>query len=118
MRTSNIRDHARSDHHIHAMAIHCKMAGGSSTSSEPTIVSILQEIPEDTKSKLRKKFDIAYIVATQKLVDSKYPAICELEKRHGVNIGSTYLNSNACKTFCKFIAESKRLDLCKVIANA
>ena len=28
------------------------------------------------------------------------------------------MNSNACKTFCKFIAESKRLDLCKVFADA
>ena len=116
MRTSNIRDHARSDQHIHAMSIHCKVAYGSSVSSELTIVSMLQEIPEDT-SKLRKKFEIAYFVATQKLAYSKYPAICELEKCHGVNIGSTYFNSNAYKTFCKFIAESKRLDLCKIIAN-
>lgn len=118
MRTSNIRDHAHSDQHIHAMSIHCKMGAGSCISSEPTIVNILQEIPEDTKIKLRKKFNIAYFVATQKLAYTKYPAICELEKHHGVNIGSTYLNSNACKTFCKFIAESKRLDLCKVIANS
>ena len=120
VRTSNIRDHARSDQHIHAMSIHYKMADGNSISreAEPTIVSMLQEIPQDTRSKLRKKFEIAYFVATQKLAYSKYPAICELEKHHGVNIGSTYLNSNACKTFCKFIAESKRLDLCKIIANA
>ena len=120
VRTSNIRDHARSDQHIHAMSIHYKMADGNSISREAelTIVSMLQEIPQDTRSKLRKKFEIAYFVATQKLAYSKYPAICELEKHHGVNIGSTYLNSNACKTFCKFIAESKRLDLCKIIANA
>ena len=65
-----------------------------------------------------KKFDITYFVATQKLAYSKYPAICDVEKRHDVNIGSTYLNSNACKTFCKFIAESKRLNLHNIIANA
>ena len=79
MRTSNIRDHTRSDQHIHAMSVHYKMADGSSISSEPTIVSMLQEIPEDTKSKLKKKFDIAYFVATERLAYSKYPAICELE---------------------------------------
>lgn len=54
MRISNIRDHARSDQHIHAMSIHFKMANGSCTSGELPIVSMLQEIPEDTKSKLRK----------------------------------------------------------------
>ena len=64
---------------------------------------MLQEIPEDTKSKLRKKFEIEYFVATQKLEYSKYPAICEVEKHHGVYIGSKYLNNNAYKIFCKLI---------------
>ena len=52
MRTSNIRDYARSDQHVHTMSIHCKTADGSGISSEPTIVSMLQDIPQDTKSKL------------------------------------------------------------------
>ena len=54
-----------------------------------------------------KKFEIVYFVATQKLVYSKYPAIYELEKHHGINFGLTNLNSNAYKTFCKFIPELK-----------
>ena len=66
---------------------------------------MLQEIPEDTKSKLRKKFKIEYFAATQKLEYSKYPAICEVEKHHSVNFGSTYLNNNAYKTFCKLTPE-------------
>ena len=54
VRTSNIRDHAcRNQHIIHVMSIHCKMADGSYISSEPIIFSMLQEIPEDAKSKLR-----------------------------------------------------------------
>ena len=85
--------------------------------SQLLLRSMLQEILEDIKSKLRKKFDIAYFAATQKLIYSKYPAICELKECHVVNIG-TYLNSNACKPFCKFIAESKELDLYDVLANA
>ena len=52
VRTSNIRDYTRSDQHIHAMSIHCKTADGSGISCEPTIVSMLQDIPQDTKSKL------------------------------------------------------------------
>ena len=82
----NIKDHVRINQHVHAMSAHCKVNDGSSISSEPTIGSMLQEIPEDTKSKLRKKLEIAYFVATQKPAYSKYPAICKLEKHHGVNI--------------------------------
>ena len=90
------------------MSFHCELA-------DAVVYLVSQPFARNT---LRKEFDIAYFAATQKLAYSKYPDICELEKRHGVNIGTTYLNNNACKTFCKFIAESKKLDLCKVIANA
>jgi len=54
-------------------------------------------MPENTKINLRKKFDIAYFVATQKLTYGKYPAICDLEKQHGINVESTYLNENVMK---------------------
>ena len=37
-----------------------------------------------------KKFDIAYFVAKEKLPFQKYPRICELEAKHGVNLGGTY----------------------------
>jgi len=47
-------------------------------------------------------------VAKKKLAFNKYPLICELEARHGVDIGATYVNENAGKTFCANIAESRR----------
>ena len=76
VRTNNIRDLTCSNQHIQAMSFHCKLADGSSISSEPIVVNMLQKIPEDIKSKLRKKFGIAYF---EKLAYSKYPAICELD---------------------------------------
>ena len=54
----------------------------------------------------RKKFDIAYFVATEKMTFTKYPRICELEKRHGVELGVSYLNMEAGKTFCHYILHS------------
>ena len=68
MRTSNIRDHAHSDQLIHEMPIHCKVDDDSSISREagPTIVSMLEEIPEDTRSKLRN-LRLYIFVVTQKL---------------------------------------------------
>ena len=59
---------------------------------------------------LRIKFDIAqwHLVASRKLAFTNYPSICELESKHGVNVGQSYINQNAGKTFCHFIAQSRR----------
>lgn len=48
---------------------------------------------------------------------TKYPRICELEKKHGVELGASYLNIESSKTFCHFIAESKCQALVDQIAK-
>ena len=87
------------------MSLHGKEPSGSVTNAgEPscsTICTMLQRLSEESKDKLRKKFDIAYFVA----------AICKLEARHGVDIGASYVNENAGKNFCKFIAKARMADL-------
>ena len=74
IRTSNIRDHARSDQHLYAMSLHGKEPSGSVTNAgEPscsTICTMLQRLSEESKDKLRKKFDIAYFV-----VNNKQPSV-------------------------------------------
>ena len=40
-------------------------------------------------------------------VFTKYPALCGLETRHGVNVRTSYRNENAGKTLCLFIAQSR-----------
>ena len=49
---------------------------------------------------------------------TKYPPICELEAHHGTNVGTAYTNEPAGKTFCHYIAESKREELLKCVAKA
>lgn len=61
------------------------------------------------------KFDIAYFVAIEKLSFRKYPQICELEARHGVNIGSSYTNDMNARTFVHYIAEAQRQNLISII---
>ena len=39
----------------------------------------LSKLPAEEKGEVRKKFDIAYFVATEKLPFTKYPGIYELE---------------------------------------
>ncbi len=40
-------------------------------------------------------FDIAYVVATEKISFKKYPKLCALEASHGVDVGTTYTNEVA-----------------------
>ena len=121
VRTSNIKDHSHSDQHTHAMMLLKKeqaQSKGCSATSYAPIMKALHELPKEMKARLRVKFDIAHFVATEKLAFSKYPSICELETRHGVDVGATYTNENAGKTFCHFIAESQREELAESLSNA
>ena len=38
----------------------------------------------------------------------KYPAILELEERHGVDVGFAYRTKDSAKIFTHYIAESQR----------
>jgi len=82
------------------------------------IAQSLNTLSEDERKRLRAKFDIAYFVATEQLAFHKYPKMCELEARHGVNLGNSYLNENAGKEFVHYIAESKRQDLSLTLSKA
>ena len=57
-------------------------------------------------------------MATEQLAFRKYPKICELEARHGVNLGNSYLHKNAGKEFVHYMAESRRQDLSLTLSKA
>ena len=61
---------------------------------------------------------MAYFVATEKLPIAKYPRICHLESLHGVDVGTTYFNDVACRTFCHYIAQSKHQSLIDKLSKA
>ena len=114
LRTSNIKDHAKADQHVHAMNLlkreRAKQSGCEPSSYAP-IAASLSKLPEAEHNQLQHKFDIAYFIAVEKILFKKYPKLCKLEARHGVAIGSAYTNEIAGKTFTHYIAESQRLQL-------
>ena len=65
---------------------------------------------------MKKKFDVSYLVPTEQMAFSKYPRICALEKRHGVDIGRSYLNANACMEFVHCCADIEKKDLISAVA--
>ena len=52
----------------------------------------------------KRKFDIAYFIAKEHLAFAKMGPLCELQERHGIDLGTGYKNQKACATFIDFIA--------------
>ena len=59
---------------------------------------------ESTEVTLKCKFNIAYFTAKEKLAFTKMKPLCELEERHGIDLGARYKNDIACSTFVSYIA--------------
>ena len=122
IRTSNIRDHANADQHIHAMEMEkreqAQAKGQPSIISPGSITEAFCKIGEQEWSRLKVKFNIAYFVATEKMAFTKYPKLCQLEALQGVGLGKTYRNDVACKAFCHFIVQSKRQPLMNELTKA
>ena len=76
-----------------------------SCSADAPIVVALSTLGEEERGRLQKQFDISYFIAKEKLSFRKYAGICELEARHGVNIGRAYTTETSCRTF-SHIAEA------------
>ena len=108
--SSNVLHHARSEQHKHSMML-LKKEQAQSKGLDPTsyapIARALSRVSEEERARLKRKFDVAYFVANEKLSFKKYAGICDLEKRHGMDLGTTYMNDVACKTFIHFIAEAE-----------
>lgn len=73
----------------------------------------LNKLLDLERSQLKVKFDLAYFVATEKMVFSKHPKLCELVARHGIGVGTTYTNKMAGEAFTHYIAKAKRQELAK-----
>ena len=121
VRTSNIRDHAHSDQHCHAMSLRLReqaAARGECSSSYAPIAAALSSMSDEKRVVLRRKFDIVYVLAREKLSFRKFPAVCELEARHGVNLGLAYKTETSAKAFTHFIAASQRQELVRNVESA
>lgn len=110
-RTSNLIDHATSDVHKAAMAkmrMANSRASGESAATSTTIGRFLSSMDDETRSRMAKKFDVCYTMAKESIPFTKYPALLEMESRHGVDIGHAYRTPDSAKAFTSYIARSQR----------
>ena len=61
--------------------------------------------------RLEKVYQIVYFIAKEEQPFTNLPKIMQLEKLHGVDLGSAYQNDKACQKFSKYIAQILRKPL-------
>ena len=62
---------------------------------------------QEQRARVCKLFEVAYILK-EEIPFTKYPAVLELEKRHGVSLGTAYATEHKCRDFTIVIGESMR----------
>ena len=75
---------------------------------EAPLTRISRKIDNESQERLEKLFNTAHFVAKEKIALAKFPGLCDLQEKNGINIGQHYRNAPACKGFISAIAISER----------
>ena len=110
-KTSNSFDHATSKQHRAAMVrvrADAARASNQPVTSYAPIARSLLVMDEAVQRRMKTKFDICFVMAKKSLGFRKYPALHDLEERHGVDLGFAYKTDVSAQTFTHYIAEAQR----------
>ena len=85
-----------------------RKAFNKSVISYSPIAKALLVMDEAMLEFMKKKYDISYVIVKENLAFKNYLALYELESRHGVDLGHTYMykTKDSAKNFTYYIAES------------
>ena len=108
-RTSNLLDHVRSEQHKAVMLRH--RAAQARATNEPVssyspIAQSLLTMEESEGSRMKRKFELSYMMAREGIAFEKFSVLQELESRHGVDLGFAYRNAPSAKLFTHYIAQA------------
>ena len=108
LRASAMKDHGKTDMHQMAMRLYNKYHAEDVTDYAP-IAKALCTLDEKSKLTLLRKFEIAYFICKENLAFTKMSPLCELQTKHGIELGSGYKNNQACSVFINYVAEEQRI---------
>ena len=118
--TSNLLDHATSGQHKKAMAeLHTAQARASRTPvvQYAPIAHALSMLSDVDRTRIRKKFNVCYLMAKEGIAFEKFVPLCELESRHGVELGHAYRTAPSASLFTHYIAQSQRQQFLKSLCE-
>ena len=110
-RTSNVLDHAGLDAHKAVMSrlrtAKARARNEDITTYAPIARSMLT-LQEAEQDRIRNKFDLCYFLAKEGLAFKKFPALCDLEVKHKVDLGHSYRTPPSARQFTHYIAQAQR----------
>ena len=117
---SNVIDHAKSDAHNEALTLYKRKLGKAPSPPVPMANQrpLQFKLSKEQEEVFKKKFDISYFAVKEEMPLIKYEKIIQLEKRHGVRLGSTHNNRTTAREFLSFQAGELKEALPKDIAKA
>lgn len=102
------RSHGRSRSHTRAVEQQKK---------QDDLASQFRNMGSARREKMSKLFDWAYFIAKDSLPFTAFPKVVKVERKHGVDVGSKYINDKQCHNFILAIAETMVIDLKKEFAT-
>ena len=108
LKKDNVVKHSKSDMHCKAINIWKKPQSVEDIYKSTPIGRAMSSASNEEKTRVSKLVDLVYVVANQEMPFSKYPALIELEKRHGVQLGDTYTTEHKCSELTCLIGLTMR----------
>ena len=119
VKTSSFKEHPETDMHAHATLLFKKQASSDVTEYAPIAQVMAKSLMDTaTSESMKRKFDIAYMIAKENLAFTKMKPLCEIEERHGVMLGQGYKNDHGCSMFLEFIFLEQQQKLVNVLSQS
>lgn len=126
---SAVEEHAvNSKPHQRAYELHLKAKNvplderanslSAASANSSSIVKGIATMDKKDQERTKRKFEVAYMVAKTKAPMTLYPHILNLEKMHGVDMGTSYESDMACGEFIDFIGRDLQQQLNKDLSKA
>ena len=111
LKKDNVKKHRHSEQHSKAVSLEHKPTTLKEIYRCTSLGRALTTTSQEQKVRVCKLFEVTYMLAKEEIPFAKYPAVIELEKRHGVSLGTAYATEHKCKEFTVLIGESMRDNL-------
>ena len=119
-RTSNLLDHATSGQHKKAIAELCTAQARASRTpvvQYAPIARSLSMLSDVDRTRMQKKLDVCYLMAKEGIAFEKFVPLCELESRHGVELGHAYRTTPSASLFTHYIVQAQRQQFLKSLCE-
>lgn len=113
-RKESLKWHNKSLKHVNCVEHKKALANPTQTKMAKTI----KKVDEKNSELYEKLFNSAYYIAVEGDSFTKFPKLCALQAKNGIDMGKNYLNDKACRNFCISAAEVLKEESLEEIENA